>query len=506
MIISHKHKFIFFKTRKTAGSSIQVSLAKQCGENDIITGQYREGIDDNSHTTGLNMDKFWTIHPHPTLLETKQFLGEDIWESYFKFGFVRNPFDIAVSRYHWNMKGKSNQTTSIDGFRNWVKTGGLEQFDELHNYLCYNGKIDVDFIGLYENLQEDYDQVCDHLNLEKQQLSKMKVGFRDSKRYIDFYDDESQQIVHEFYKKDLDLFDYKFNQKIKTRKLTPIIKPEMMKTGGDNINGPSLIKVPEWVNKPLGKYYLYFAHHQGKYIRLAYSDYVTGPYTIYEPGTLKLEDTISDDHIASPDVHIDNENKKILMYYHGDEGNGSYEQSSYLASSDDGINFKSDNKVLGSFYFRVFKYKDKFYSFAKNKNIDGVFYESDDGKTEFKKIFNFIDNVRHSATLVHNDSLFLFYTLIGDAPEKIYCIEVVLNDTYDKWVVKNIEVVHEPTEEYEGANLQVMKSQPGSSTLRYGGPVNEIRDPYVFKDDDKFYLLYSIKGELGIAISKLLFL
>ena len=46
MIVSHKHKFIFFKTRKTAGSSIQVALAKHCGEDDIITGQYRDGVDD----------------------------------------------------------------------------------------------------------------------------------------------------------------------------------------------------------------------------------------------------------------------------------------------------------------------------------------------------------------------------------------------------------------------------------------------------------------------------
>ena len=106
MIVSHKHKFIFFKTRKTAGSSIQVALAKHCDENDIITGQYRDGIDDNSHSTGLNMDKFWTNHPHPTIAETKQFLGDEIRNTYFKFAFIRNPFEIQVSRYFWEKKGK----------------------------------------------------------------------------------------------------------------------------------------------------------------------------------------------------------------------------------------------------------------------------------------------------------------------------------------------------------------------------------------------------------------
>ena len=74
MIISHKHKFIFFKTRKTAGSSIQVSLAKYCGEDDIITGQYRDGVDDDSHSAGLNMNNFYTNHPHPEINTTKSFL------------------------------------------------------------------------------------------------------------------------------------------------------------------------------------------------------------------------------------------------------------------------------------------------------------------------------------------------------------------------------------------------------------------------------------------------
>jgi len=157
MIISHKHKFIFFKTRKTAGSSIQVSLAKFCGENDIITGQYRLGIDDNSQSAGLNMDRFITNHPHPDLQPTKKFLGPKIWDSYFKFAFIRNPFDIAVSRYHWNIKGKDkNPKTSIKDFRKWVKEGNMTDEDYLHRYIGKKDFIDLDFIGRYENLENDY--------------------------------------------------------------------------------------------------------------------------------------------------------------------------------------------------------------------------------------------------------------------------------------------------------------------------------------------------------------
>ena len=54
---------------------------------------------------------------------------------------------------------------------------------------------------------------------------------------------------------------------------------------GSNINGPSLIRVPDWLPNPLGKYYLYFAHHKGEYIRLAYADDLSGPWTTYEAGT-----------------------------------------------------------------------------------------------------------------------------------------------------------------------------------------------------------------------------
>ena len=61
----------------------------------------------------------------------------------------------------------------------------------------------------------------------------------------------------------------------------PIIRPDLHKSIGENIQGPSLIQVPDWVEDPLGKYYLYFADHKGRYIRLAYSDELTGPWQIH---------------------------------------------------------------------------------------------------------------------------------------------------------------------------------------------------------------------------------
>ena len=61
---------------------------------------------------------------------------------------------------------------------------------------------------------------------------------------------------------------------------------------GGNINGPSLLRVPDWVTDPLAKYYLYFAHHEGTTIRLAYADSLNRPWTIYQPGALHLNDSL----------------------------------------------------------------------------------------------------------------------------------------------------------------------------------------------------------------------
>ena len=73
---------------------------------------------------------------------------------------------------------------------------------------------------------------------------------------------------------------------------------------------PSLTWVPEWVKKPLGRYYLYFADHKGKYIRLAYADQLTGPWKVHAPGVLPLAESYFTDHVASPEVIVDQEKRR----------------------------------------------------------------------------------------------------------------------------------------------------------------------------------------------------
>jgi len=502
MIISHKHKFIFFKTRKTAGSSIQASLSKICGKDDIITGtNYVGDILDESHSAGLNMNQFWTNHPHPTLQQTRQFLGEKIWNSYFKFAFVRNPWDIAVSRYFWEKRGKRQtvEVTSIDDFRRWVITD-LKNFDIQYNYIGSENQIALDFIGRYETLIDDYEAICDKIGIPFEPLPTLKSGFRDKRRYSKFYDDASRERVRRFFVQDINLLDYEFNQKFLAKRVGPVILPDQLRDGG-NINGPSLIKVPDWVRDPLGRYYLYFAHHQGKYIRLAYSDNIEGPFRVYEPGTLKLGDTPCYDHIASPDVHIDEDTKRIIMYYHGDTKSG---QKTFMSYSDNAIDFKSCTKECAPFYLRVFKYNANLYGIAKNKNIDSMILTAKSWEDNFEPIFNFLEQSRHTSVLVDGNILYLFYTSIGDAPEQIKMLTVRLSDNIDEWKITHIEPVLKPRRKYEGANAKLQPSLPGSSTLGYNNtPVQEIRDPFIYREENIYYLFYSLAGELGIGLAKL---
>jgi len=498
MIISHKHKFIFLKTRKTAGSSIQVALANNCGENDVITGQYRLGVDDDLHTTGLNYDKYNFVSPydpHTTLKEVKYLVGEEIWNSYFKFAFVRNPYEIAVSRYYWNKKGKSDvpQDASIDGFREWVKSGGLPNFDKFEKYISDNNIIDLDFVGMYENLDEDMAYICDQIGIPHLNLPKLKSGYRDNTDFKDHYDEETKNIVNHYFKEDIKLFGYTFDNKNIISKRKPIIFSSLFEKENDNINNPSVIEVPDWVKNSKGKYYCYFSNHSGKSIKLAYTDDLNKKWTVIDD-IFNIKDSPCEGHIASPEVLIDNKSNKILMYYHGGTDNG---QKTFLATSEDGINFTNDSGPLCNFYLRVFEYKNKKYGIAKKGNECSVVYDIDN---DFKPIFEFLPSSRHCAVYVDGDYLYIAYSNIGDSPEHIRMCKIKLNDDFANWEVISDKVLIEPTFKFEGADLTTVKSMAGSATLKFGNKnIKELRDPYLFKFNDKLYLYYVTLGEKEIT-------
>ena len=270
---------------------------------------------------------------------------------------------------------------------------------------------------------------------------------------------------------------------------------------GANINGPSLIRVPGWISAPLGQYYLYFAHHDGRYIRMAFADAIEGPWRMHTPGVLPLTQSTFAGHIASPDVHVDDESQRVHLYFHGanvDSMSGGH-QTTRVASSNDGLSFTARDEDLGTAYFRIFRYDGWVYALA----MPGIFYRSKDGLTNFErgpKLFD--NNMRHSAVTVQGNVAHIFYTDVGDCPEQIRHTTMALHGDWMRWQTTTPTTVLRPELSYEGADEPLVPSVRGLVE----GPVNQLRDPCLFYDDDGAgYLLYSVAGEAGIAIAALAF-
>lgn len=287
----------------------------------------------------------------------------------------------------------------------------------------------------------------------------------------------------------------------------PIITPALDARMGSNIQGPSLIRVPDWVENPLGRYYLYFADHRGLYIRLAYADALTGPWQVYSPGTLRIEDSFfpttcppcappgSYVHIASPDVHVRDDLRQIVMYLHGRD-NGS--QLTRAAVSTDGIHFVGREENLGLPYFRVLPLDEYYYALA----MPGQWYRSRDGLTGFvagPRLFN--PDMRHAALLRRDDTLHVFWTQVGEAPERILMSTIDLTVDWLQWRDTPAVEILRPQRPWEGAHLPPAPSVRGDITV----PANQLRDPAIFVEEGRVFLLYSVAGESGIAIAELHF-
>ncbi|HVC51882.1 MAG TPA: hypothetical protein VND87_07660 [Stellaceae bacterium] len=309
----------------------------------------------------------------------------------------------------------------------------------------------------------------------------------------------------------------------------PIISPDLDPSIGVNIQGPSLIRVPESLPDRLGVYYLYFADHKGSYIRLAYADRLTGPWCIHSSGSLHLEQSgfltsppevtpaqfaefearwrlrgaamshdllseITTPHIASPDVHIDAAGQRIVMYFHGLNDVGT--QVSRVAVSSNGVDFAAQPEVLGLSYMRVFRHEDATYALA----MPGQLYRSADGMHGFEPgpvLFN--PRMRHSALLKRGNMLWVFWTQVGDAPECIMASRIDISGDWRDWKDEAPVEVLRPEFSWEGADAPVV---PSVRSTAYG-KVNQLRDPAIFEEDGRIYLLYAVAGESGIAIAEL---
>ena len=305
----------------------------------------------------------------------------------------------------------------------------------------------------------------------------------------------------------------------------PLITQRMSPTLGDNVNGPSLIRVPGWVGHPLGRYYLYFAHHQGRFIRMAYADDLAGPWKIYEPGVLDVKDTAfyrpQPDprpyytHVASPGVVVDEAHKRLVMLVHGwftdgkrwpedsmeaaawvqENGYGQYTQTVVSA---DGLHFATQPGItVRTSYSRLFRWRNTWYSMGRL----GVLGRANDLLARFETGPNPFDGgdwagrVRHVAPVVRGDTLYVFFSGIGDAPERILLSTIALTSDWSKWRASPPVEVLRPQAAYECTDIPITASKAGEAE----GPEHALRDPGVIEDKSRMVLFYSYCGEQGIA-------
>lgn len=268
------------------------------------------------------------------------------------------------------------------------------------------------------------------------------------------------------------------------------------------------MRAPSWIEAPLGRYYLYFAHHDGDRIRLATADALLGPWHPHEPGVLSVEDSTCFGHVASPDVHVDESRGEVRLYFHGptkgvrpeEEGLAAlFEittiQRSKLARSQDGLHFEAHREILGAPYFRVFQHGGFHHALA----MPGILYRSRDGLGPFEKgPILFGRDMRHTAVCVRGDLLHVFYTNAGDCPESILHATVDLAGDWYRWRASEPRVVLAPEREWEGGDRPLVPSERGQAT----GPVRQLRDPALFEQDGAVYLVYAVAGEQGLALAR----
>jgi hypothetical protein len=229
MIVSHKYRFIFIKTHKTAGSSLEMALGALCGPEDIISHMetnLASGVPRNYGPTGrlgayYNRYKMVRklVHRHSPRLgayyyehmpawRVRELVGEQVWSGYFTFCVERNPWDKVVSYYLWKAEGQGRR---MPGFRDYVlrKTHRLPTDASLY---FDDGEPLVDEVYEFRRLGAMLADLQRRLGVPiEEPLPREKTGIASERRpYTTYYDDETQEVVAQAFAREIRLMGYRF--------------------------------------------------------------------------------------------------------------------------------------------------------------------------------------------------------------------------------------------------------------------------------------------------------
>lgn len=230
MIVSHKYRFIFLKTAKTAGTSIEIALSKFVGAQDIVTpisapdeairqrlghcGPQNFRVPLSRHNaleklSAVLIGRRKKFYNHMPAEEARSLVGNVTWSSYFKFCFERNPFDRVISLYYWCHK--SEPRPSLAKFLEGPEVHLLTQRG-LQLYSDSSGNICVDRVGRYENLNEELEEIRLRIGLpESLQLPMAKAAHRtDRRHYREVIDSACREKIEKIFSRELSLWNYQF--------------------------------------------------------------------------------------------------------------------------------------------------------------------------------------------------------------------------------------------------------------------------------------------------------
>lgn len=207
MIISHRHRFLFFAIPKTGTHSVRQALRAHLGPEDME----QVGLFVKKRLPYRELDGI--SHGHLSVRQIKPLIGAETFASYFKFAFVRNPFDRFVSYCAFMSRESGEFERAPTAFMKHV-IYNLRPVDHVlfvPQYLFLvdeQGQLALDFVARTEDMQGSYDAICARLGLPGQPLERVNASRH--RPYWTYYDDELVSLVSGIYRYDLELFNYRF--------------------------------------------------------------------------------------------------------------------------------------------------------------------------------------------------------------------------------------------------------------------------------------------------------
>lgn len=213
MIVSHEHRFIFLKTRKTAGTSVEIALSKVCGPDDIITPISEEDEALRREVGGRSPQNFDSppqprkAYNHMRAPMVRRIVGQEIWDTYYKFTIERNPWDTVVSLYYWRFRSETPPP-----FAEFVQLPLIEKLARNTDIYRIAGVLAVDKVCRYESLGDELVGLWSNLKLPGSPDLPHSKGYARPARadYRDLFDDVSAERVRSLFADAITDFGYEF--------------------------------------------------------------------------------------------------------------------------------------------------------------------------------------------------------------------------------------------------------------------------------------------------------